>query len=118
MEFNLQSTEKQLNFDMKPHREHEFESHEDTAQNDFKLLIKYVKLWKKYIKRQKQKRREKKIEMEHLIKSIDFHEKHLILKSIRSFRRFKIKRMKLDFSKLRVQTMVDKNLQIFYFKSI
>ena len=79
-----------------PEKENSDRNNQPHIENDFKLLIKFMKLWKLFIKIQKQKRKQKKFDMEMLIKAIEFHECKLCRKTIKSFRKTKIKQLKLN----------------------
>ena len=46
--------------------------------DEFKLLLKYLRIWKSYYKERKQMKTEKQNEMEHMMKAIDQHENRLM----------------------------------------
>ena len=53
-------------------------------EDDFRLILKYMKNWKKYVKIEKLKRSQKEAFLKKMMKAIDFYERNLMKKGWKS----------------------------------
>ena len=67
----------------------EMQSRSTVPENNFKLLLKYMKLWKKYIRIAKEKKKDAAKEMELRIQAIVHHEQRLTRRAFAQFKQFR-----------------------------
>ena len=60
----------------------------ESVEDDFRLLIKYMKLWKKYIKIRKVEKIQKKKDLAKMMKAIHYYEKVTLINCIEVLRTY------------------------------
>lgn len=86
------------------------------SESNFKLLIKYLTLWKKYTNYCRKVRHQKELDKRRYAKAQVYSESKFLLKCLRALKNY-TKRLRLDRKKtLYINHMVRQNLIQFYYK--
>ena len=83
-------------------------------EENYRILVRYLKLWQRYVKLTKQRRKDKKEMVKKIAKAIHFHEQQLQTKTLLSFIKQKVSRAQLAINAVKTIERVRWNLKKFY----
>lgn len=96
----------------------EMQSRSTVPENNFKLLLKYMKLWKKYIRIAKEKKKDAAKEMELRIQAIAHYEQRLTQRAFARFKQFREDQERMRQCLKIVRYQVNQNIKKFYFETM